>query len=57
MERCLHDQYESWSPKLKEMMPSLGTELSTESALFEVVWSWGTTVLHQNDGSYWRTAS
>ena len=40
MERCLSDRYESWSPKLKEMVPSLGTELSSESALFEQVWSW-----------------
>jgi malate dehydrogenase (quinone) len=27
------------------MMPSLGTELSNEPALFEEVWSWGTKVL------------
>jgi hypothetical protein len=45
IERCLSDRYESWSPKLKEMVPSLGTELSSESALFEQVWSWGTKVL------------
>jgi malate dehydrogenase (quinone) len=32
-------------PKLKEMVPSLGTELSNEPALFEEVWSWGTRVL------------
>ena len=32
-------------PKLKEMVPSLGTELSNEPALFEEVWSWGTKVL------------
>src|ERR1700754_1642252 len=42
MERCRHDRYEWWSPKLKEMVPPLGTEVSTESALFEVVWSGGT---------------
>jgi len=47
MERCLHDRYE-WSPKLTEMVPSLGTELSTESARFEVVWSWGTKVLESD---------
>jgi malate dehydrogenase (quinone) len=33
-------------PKLKEMVPSLGTELSNETALFEEVWSWGTRVLN-----------
>ncbi|HEX2287011.1 MAG TPA: malate dehydrogenase (quinone), partial [Mycobacterium sp.] len=45
MQRCFPDRYRSWVPKLKEMVPSLGTELSTEPALFEEVWSWGTKVL------------
>ena len=45
MERCFSDRYPSWLPKLKEMVPSLGTELSNEPALFEQVWSWGTEVL------------
>ena len=30
MERCFGDRYQSWLPKLKEMVPSLGTELSNE---------------------------
>jgi malate dehydrogenase (quinone) len=45
MERCFGDRYQGWMPKLKEMVPSLGTELSSEPALFEEVWSWGTKVL------------
>jgi malate dehydrogenase (quinone) len=45
MERCFGDRYKCWSPKLKEIVPSLGTELSGEPALFEEVWSWGTKVL------------
>jgi malate dehydrogenase (quinone) len=45
MERCFGDRYKSWSPRLKEIVPSLGTELSGEPALFEEVWSWGTKVL------------
>ncbi|HVQ50854.1 MAG TPA: malate dehydrogenase (quinone) [Mycobacterium sp.] len=45
MERCFGDRYKSWSPKLKEIVPSLGTELSGEPSLFEEVWSWGTKVL------------
>jgi malate dehydrogenase (quinone) len=45
MERCFADRYPSWLPKLKEMVPSLGAELSNEPALFEEVWSWGTKVL------------
>jgi malate dehydrogenase (quinone) len=45
MERCFSDRYPSWLPKLKEMVPSLGTQLSNEPALFEEVWSWGTKAL------------
>jgi malate dehydrogenase (quinone) len=45
MERCFADRYQAWLPKLKEMVPSLGTGLSGEPALFEEVWSWGTKVL------------
>jgi malate dehydrogenase (quinone) len=45
MERCFGDRYKSWLPKLKEIVPSLGTELSSEPALFEEVWAWGTKVL------------
>ena len=45
MERSFSDRYHSWLPKLKEMVPSLGTELSHEPALFSEVWSWGTKVL------------
>jgi malate dehydrogenase (quinone) len=45
MERCFGDRYQSWLPKLKEMVPSLGTELSHEPKLFEEVWAWGTKVL------------
>ncbi|MDZ7886347.1 MAG: malate dehydrogenase (quinone) [Mycobacterium sp.] len=45
MERCFADQYQSWLPKLKEMVPSLGTKLSTEPALFNEVWDYGTKVL------------
>jgi malate dehydrogenase (quinone) len=45
MERCFPKRYETWLPKLKEMVPSLGTDLSKEPALFADVWSWGTKVL------------
>jgi malate dehydrogenase (quinone) len=45
MQRCFSDRYQSWLPKLTEMVPSLGTELSNEPALFEEVWSWGTKAL------------
>ena len=34
LERCFGDRYQSWLPKLKEMVPSLGTRLSDEPRLF-----------------------
>lgn len=45
LQRCFADRYQAWTPKLKEMVPSLGTKLSDEPKLFEEVWSWGTKVL------------
>jgi malate dehydrogenase (quinone) len=45
LQRCFGDRYGSWLPTLKEMVPSLGIELSREPALFEDVWSWGTKAL------------
>jgi malate dehydrogenase (quinone) len=45
MERCFPDRFETWRPKLKEMVPSFGTELSNEPKLYEEVWDWGTRVL------------
>jgi malate dehydrogenase (quinone) len=45
MERCFSDRYQKWLPRLKDIVPSLGTELSDEPALFDEVWSWGTRVL------------
>ncbi len=45
LQRCFTGRYPSWLPGLKEMVPSLGTELSREPALFDEVWSWGTRAL------------
>jgi malate dehydrogenase (quinone) len=45
LERCFADRFPAWQPKLKEMVPSFGTELSSEPKLFEEVWAWGTKVL------------
>ncbi|QZA19131.1 malate dehydrogenase (quinone) [Mycobacterium malmoense] len=45
LQRCFPDRYRSWLPTLKEMVPSLGCELSREPALFDEVWSWGTKAL------------
>ncbi len=45
LRRCFTDRYPSWLPTLKQMIPSLGVELSREPALYDEVWSWGTKVL------------
>ncbi|BBY78005.1 putative malate:quinone oxidoreductase [Mycolicibacterium parafortuitum] len=45
MRRCFADRYPSWEPKLKEMVPSLGTKLSENPKLFDEVWAHGTKVL------------
>ena len=45
MQRCFGDYYQGWQPRLREMIPSLGTELSHEPELFAEVWNWGTKVL------------
>jgi len=50
MQRCFADHYQSWLPKLKEMVPSLGVKLSDNPALFEEVWAHGSTVLGLGSG-------
>jgi malate dehydrogenase (quinone) len=50
MERCFGDKFAGWQSKLKEMIPSLGTKLSNEPALFDEVWSWGTKALGLQSG-------
>lgn len=52
MRRCFGDRYDgSWQPRLKEMIPSLGVELSHNPELFNEVWSWGTGVLGLESGT------
>jgi malate dehydrogenase (quinone) len=45
MQRCFPGEYPGWEPKLKEMVPSLGSKLSDEPRLFTEVWDHGTRVL------------
>ncbi|GAF51431.1 MULTISPECIES: malate dehydrogenase (quinone) [Rhodococcus] len=45
LQRCFPTQYESWKPKLQEMVPSLGVKLSDDTALFSQVWDWTSKVL------------
>ena len=45
LQRCFPDRYQTWLPTLKEMVPSLGTTLSREPALYEELRSWTTHAL------------
>ncbi|MDV7244853.1 MULTISPECIES: malate dehydrogenase (quinone) [Rhodococcus] len=45
LERCFPDRYESWKPKLQEMVPSLGVKLTDEPGLFAQVWEHTSKVL------------
>ncbi|OBA81703.1 malate:quinone oxidoreductase [Mycobacterium sp. 1164966.3] len=45
LQRCFGHRYQSWLPTLKEMVPSLGAQLSREPALFDEVWAWGSKAL------------
>lgn len=45
MQRCFSDRYASWEPRLKEMVPSLGIQLSDEPKLFEEIWAHGSRAL------------
>lgn len=38
IERCFGDKMSAWTPKLKELVPSYGTELSEDPALYSKVW-------------------
>lgn len=40
LQRCFANQYQFWLPTLKEIVPSLGAELSKEPALYEELRSW-----------------
>ncbi|MDV2475858.1 malate dehydrogenase (quinone) [Rhodococcus zopfii] len=45
LERCFPQQWAGWQGKLHEMVPSLGTKLSDDQALFDKVWQWSTKSL------------
>lgn len=46
LQRCFPDEYEGWTPKLREMVPSLGVKLSDNTELFREVWSWTSKTLN-----------
>lgn len=45
LRRCFPREYEDWTPKLKEMVPSLGVKLSENQALYQEVWDWTSKTL------------
>ncbi|MFC8042135.1 malate dehydrogenase (quinone) [Nocardia sp. NPDC057353] len=46
LQRCFPREYEGWTPKLREMVPSLGVKLSDNPELFREVWSWTSKTLN-----------
>lgn len=46
LRNCFTGRYDTWLPRLTEMVPSLGVRLSEEPTLYEQVWSWATKALH-----------
>lgn len=51
LERCFPRQFESWKPKLQQMVPSLGQKLSDNQALFDQVWDWSNRALELGDAA------
>lgn len=51
MQRCFPSEYAAWTPKLKEMVPSLGVKLSENQSLFQEVWDWSTKALRLGDNT------
>lgn len=45
LQRCFANRYQSWLPTLKEIVPSLGADLSREAALYDELRSWTNKVL------------
>lgn len=45
LERCFADRWQQWRPRLEEMVPSLGTPLTREPALFQELWDYSTREL------------
>ncbi|MCV7028763.1 malate dehydrogenase (quinone) [Mycobacterium sherrisii] len=48
LQRCFANRYQAWLPRLKEMVPSLGTQLSEEPRLYDEVRSWSAKALQLN---------
>jgi len=50
LEQCFPQQYQAWTPKLTEMIPSFGKKLSDNRDLFRQVWDWTSSSLELTAG-------
>lgn len=46
MQRCFAGQYPKWEGQLREMIPSIGTELVKNPSLYQELWAWTNKALH-----------
>ncbi|MGV9614763.1 malate dehydrogenase (quinone) [Nocardia xishanensis] len=56
LQRCFPREYADWTPRLREMIPSLGVKLSDDKALFHEVWDWTNKALNLNSANTPRHA-
>ena len=45
LDRCFPQRMADWRPKIEEMVPSYGTDLAGNKALFDELWAWTTSAL------------
>ncbi|GAB2636168.1 malate dehydrogenase (quinone) [Nocardia goodfellowii] len=46
LQRCFPREYAEWTPKLQNMVPSLGVKLSDNKSLYGEVWDWTSKTLN-----------
>ncbi len=51
LQKCFPREYADWTPRLREMIPSLGVKLSEDKALFHEVWNWTNKALRLSESS------
>ncbi|WP_051027201.1 malate dehydrogenase (quinone), partial [Nocardia higoensis] len=51
LQRCFPREYADWTPRLREMIPSLGVKLSEDKALFHEVWNWTNKALRLTESN------
>ncbi|MEV0027792.1 malate dehydrogenase (quinone) [Nocardia sp. NPDC050793] len=56
LQRCFPREYADWTPRLREMIPSLGLKLSEDKALFHEVWDWTNKSLNLTNANTSRHA-